>query len=131
MIHQFEAPLYLVTAKNKLKGKKYYINMNQYRNWRFAVSNAIKIEYKNIVSTQFTNLKLSCPIKLTFTLHRNDKRKGDRANVLSIHEKFFCDALVESGCLPDDNDEFIISTTYLTGDILPKKGRVIITIEEL
>ena len=130
MIYQFEAPLLLVTAKSS-RGKKYYINMNQYRNWRFAVSNAIKVKYKEIVSPQFEGLIINAPIKLTFTLHRNDKRKGDRANVLSIHEKFFCDALVEAGCIPDDNDDFIVSTTYVTGQILPKKGRVIITIEEL
>lgn len=130
MIYQFEAPLYVITAKSG-RGKKYHINMNQYRNWRFAVSNAIKVKYKEIISEQFEGIVLKAPIKLLFTLHRTDRRKGDRANPLAIHEKFFCDALVEAGCIPDDNDEFIISTTYITGKILPKKGRVVITIEEV
>jgi Holliday junction resolvase RusA-like endonuclease len=55
----------------------------------------------------------------------------DRANVLSVHEKFFCDALVESGCLPDDNDLYIKKTTYVSKGVEPGNGRVEIEITEI
>jgi hypothetical protein len=31
---------------------------------------------------------------------------------LSVHEKFFCDALTEYKCIPDDADQFITSSYY-------------------
>lgn len=130
MKYEFKAPLHIILAKS-LKGKKYHLNLNNYRNWKFTVSNNLKIRYKELIADQLVGLKLKAPIKIKFTLHRDSNRKGDRANVLSVHEKFFCDALVEMGCLPDDNDDYIESTTYVSGKILPKNGKVIITIEEL
>lgn len=130
MIYKFEAPLYLVLAKRK-NGKKYHLNLNQYRNWRPVVSNNLKIKYKDTIWKQFKGIKLQPPVIIRFTLHKSSKRRIDRANVLSIHEKFFCDALVEAGCLPDDNDNFILMTTYESGDIIKNDGKVIIEIEEV
>ena len=49
-------------------------------------------------------------------LHRADKRKVDRANALCLHEKFACDALVKNKFIEDDNDNFLASTLYLTGE---------------
>lgn len=121
-------PLYIVKA-----GKKRYINLNNYRNWHYQVSNQLKIAYKNIVNQemqQFRLLKLN-KIALTFILYKGDKRKVDRANVLSIHEKFFCDALVDLGYLPDDNDNYIQSTHYYSGDLDRLNPRVDVIIEQL
>ena len=70
-------------------------------------------------------------IELMFTMHRGDKRKVDRSNVLCIHEKFFCDALVELGYIEDDNDSFIGQTTYRTGEIDKINPGVAITITEI
>ena len=87
--------------------------------------------YKEALRSQLTGLKLATPIALTFTLWKSQNRLIDRANPLSIAEKFFCDALTEFGCIPDDNDEYIYSTTYLTGGVDRKNPRVEITITEL
>ena len=49
--------------------------------------------------------------------------------MLSIHEKFFCDAMTEYGCIADDNDDYIKSTKYLSGGIDKENPRVEIIIE--
>jgi len=61
-------------------------------------------------------------------MFRGDNRRVDRANVLSIHEKFFCDALTKHGFIPDDNDKHIKSTHYYSGGIDKLNPRVEIEI---
>jgi len=70
-------------------------------------------------------------IKLTLTYYKGSKRRTDRANILSIHEKFLCDALVECGLISDDNDNIIKSTTYLSGNIDKENPRVECVIESI
>jgi Holliday junction resolvase RusA-like endonuclease len=130
MIHNFTAPLYIILAKSKL-GKKYHLNLNNYRNWQSAVSNNLKKKYKEIVSSQLVGKKLKHPVEIKFTYIKGQNRKVDRANVLSVHEKFFCDALVECGCIPDDNDLYISKTTYVSNGVDPGNGRVEIEITEV
>lgn len=130
MKYIFNAPLSIKTAKSA-SGKYYRINLNQYRNWKSMVSNAIKIKYKEVVSPQFKKIKIKPPVQITFVLYNDSNRRIDRANPLSIHEKFFCDALVEAGCMPDDNDKFITRTIYESGPVDKNNGRVEIIIEEL
>jgi hypothetical protein len=69
-------------------------------------------------------------IDISFKLVRGDKRRVDRSNILSIHEKFFCDAIVDLGIIPDDNDKHINKTLYESGEICKIKPRVEITITE-
>ncbi len=124
-----------VLDKNgKPKPRKYHINLNNYRNWHSQLSNSLKIMYKEIAVKKFDKLglwQIETPIKLTFTMYRGDKRRVDRANVLSIHEKFFCDALVEESLLTDDNDEYITSSHYYTGEIDRDNPRVDIEIGDI
>ena len=70
-------------------------------------------------------------VGLNFILFNADKRKSDRANKLSVHEKFLCDAMVFYGCIQDDTDEFIIYSNYSSGKIDKKNPRVEILIEEI
>ncbi len=115
------------------KPKNHYFNLNNYRNWHYQVSNNLKKWYKEIAGAKLTdeNAKVMCrPVQLTFILYRKDKRKGDRSNVLSVHEKFFCDALVELGYIGDDSDLHIDSTHYFTGGVDLKNPRVEIWVEE-
>jgi len=104
------------------------LNLNQYRNWHYINSNNAKRAYKESLKPQLENLKFDKPITLHFKLFKGSKRRIDRANVLSIHEKFFCDAMTEYGCIPDDNDEFIKETKYTSGSIDKDNPRVEITI---
>ncbi len=114
-------PLYIETGKIKIR--KNYINLNVYRNLHYQVNNQIKIAYKELVLSQIEGLRFG-RIRLNFVLYRGDRRRVDRSNILSIHEKYFCDALVESGCIEDDNDNFLESTHYYTGNVDKENPRV-------
>jgi len=120
-------PLFIDMGKRKIK--RHYINLNAYRNLHYQVNNNLKIAYKAIVAPQIKGMVFR-RIKLTFVLHRGDKRRVDRANILSVHEKYFSDALVELGCLPDDQDSYIESSHYYTGEIDKENPRVDIFIED-
>ncbi len=130
MIHTFYAPLFIILAKSS-KGKRYHLNLNNYRNWHSSVNNNLKKRYKEIVAAQLKGVKLKAPIEIKFTYIKCQDRKVDRANILSVHEKFFCDALVEMGCLPDDNDQFINKTTYVSAALDREFGRVEIEVTEV
>jgi Holliday junction resolvase RusA-like endonuclease len=110
--------------------KRYLINLNGYRNWHYYVKNATKKAYKDGLYEQLHNIKLSTPLKIEYTLHRKDNRKGDRGNPLSVHDKYFLDALVDYGCIPDDTDEYISSQHFYTGEIDKENPRVEIKIYE-
>lgn len=124
------SPLYLQLSKGA-KGKKYYLNLNNYRNWHYIVSNNLKKAYKELMKSELGDLDITGRIQIKFLLIRGDSRKVDRANVLSVHEKFFCDALVELGCIEDDNDKFIVRTIYESGEIDRGNGRVEIFISSV
>lgn len=122
------APLYVMLLRKTKDDKKMIINLNGYRNWHYIISNEVKKKYKEAVKQQLHGLKYTEPIELRFKLFKGTRRLSDRANVLSIHEKFFCDALTECGCIEDDNDEFIKKTEYISGGIDRDNPRVEITI---
>ena len=68
---------------------------------------------------------------MSFQLFKPTKGITDKANALSIVEKFFCDALTKFNCIPEDNDSIIISQEYLPTVYDKNNGRVEITIEEI
>jgi len=124
------SPIYLTVPRKTKKDKVYSLNLNTYRNLHFIVNNQLKEMYANIMKPKLSGIKFN-QISLTFVLFKRDNRKIDRSNFLCIVEKFFCDCLTEFGCLPDDNDKYIVSTTYLTGGVDPKNPRVEIEIAEV
>lgn len=121
-------PLYIELGVKKKR--KHYINLNQYRNWHHQVKNNVKKAYKEIAAPKLEGLQFE-KVRMNFTLWKKDRRRGDRSNVLSVHEKFFCDAFVELGCLVDDSDEYLESSFYCTGGIDRDNPRVDIEIIEV
>ena len=79
---------------------------------------------------QLENKVFKTPITLSFYLFSPDRRNRDRANVLNIVEKFFCDALTHYGCIVDDCDKYIESTHYYSGEIDKSNPRVEVIIQE-
>lgn len=110
-------PLYVYVARKTMNDKKFIINMNNYRNQHRFTENSVKRAYKDTVEPLLKHVDKLKNISLVFTLYKGSKRLSDRANVLSIHEKYICDALVELGYLSDDNDDFIDSQHYFSGGI--------------
>jgi len=88
-----------------VSGKKYALNLNVYRNCHYHILNQMKVNFKhNIIAEHIDILTYKFDkVKITYTIIPNDKRLFDTKNVESIVDKFFCDALVECGIIPDDN----------------------------
>ena len=110
--------------------KKYGINLNYFRNWHYQVSKKIKGKYADHALPQLQGIKFTDKVSITFILWKRDNRRIERANPLSIHEKFFCDAMVKAGCLPDDNDDYIQSSHYYTGGVDKLNPRVDVIISQ-
>lgn len=123
-------PLFVLVPRKTMEPRKYILNLNYYRNWQGHENNNIKIAYKEMIRQSLEGLNFPYRITIEFKLWKASNRRGDRANVLSVHEKFFCDALTEFGCIPDDNDNYIESQTYRTGGVDKDNPRVDITITE-
>lgn len=120
MIH---SPLRIALGK-----RLFALNLNIYRNAHYLLLNKAKIEYKKLIKEQLVGLILKPPVCITYTYYPPDKRKSDLGNVLPIHAKFFEDALVELGCLEDDNYKFIDKVIYKFGSIDSSNPRVEIEI---
>ena len=124
---KISVPIYVITAKSG-KGKKYWLNLNNYPKWHYRTYNAIKDNFRELMSEKLAGLKLKTPIKISFTLYRATNHKGDRANILAVVEKFFCDSLEYYGCIPDDSDRYIKETHYYGGTVDKDNPRVDIEI---
>ena len=125
------APLYVMLKRVTKDDRKMIINLNNYRNWHYIISNDTKIAYKEAIKDQIKGLKFKNKIRLNFQLFKGTKRVSDKANVLSIQEKFFCDALVECGCISDDKDEVIEDQHYSRTELDRENPRVEIIIETI
>ena len=131
MIYKFTSPLFVMLPRKTKNDKRVTINMNTYRNLNGFVNNQSKIIYSNIMFGQLHGLKIKTPIKVTMQLFKPTKGITDKDNAISITKKYFFDAMVKFGCIPDDNDDYIkdehsLPTVYEKGD-----GRVEIVIEEI
>jgi Holliday junction resolvase RusA-like endonuclease len=121
---KFVLPIAIVLPRKTRKDKRVILNLNNYPSWSFFLYADLKRRYREALAPQLVGQKVATPCRLRFTLHRKDKRSGDRQNVLAVQEKFFCDAMTHYGCWPDDTDEYILSTEYVTGDIDRENPRV-------
>ena len=124
---KFFSPLWVkVSAK-----KKFILNLNQYRNAHYRVSNKAKIEYKEFIKEQVLQRKRKFKkMCIVYTVYQPTRRRFDIGNVCSIHQKFFEDALVELGRLEDDRYNYIPMCVFCFGGIDPTNPRVDIDIIE-
>lgn len=126
-MYRFSSPLQIFVGK-----RKFILNLNNYRNTHYRVLNNAKVTYKMLMKKQIEKLpRLQPPIQITYTVFKGDKRNCDIGNICSVHQKFFEDALVELGKLPDDNHNMIKRTIYEWGGIDKLSPCVQIMIEEV
>ena len=111
------------------KTKFFVLNLNVFRNASFFTLNTAKKKYKELIQNQLVSLPKLDKIYLTYIVYPKDKRLFDLDNVTSIHAKFFQDALVECGCIEQDNYLYIIGSETLFGEIdkLNPRCEIIIT----
>lgn len=90
--------------------KKFALNLNVYRNAHYQTLNKAKIIFKNQLLINHPELYqiTAQRVKIEYYIERCDQRKFDTMNIISIVDKFFLDALVEFGCIPDDNYNYVL-----------------------
>lgn len=120
------SPVHINVSKNK----KIALNLNVYRNLHYQSSNKAKVNYKEAMREQIAALPVLKNIGIRYRLFVGSKRLCDVTNVCCIVDKFFMDALVEAGKLPDDNYEHCSFIIYEFGGYDKGNPRIEITIEE-
>ena len=112
----------------KIGRKNCALNLNFYRNAHYQTLNKMKVEFSKVIEPELDKLPSFKSIDLTYTLYPKTKRLCDISNVCSIVDKFFCDALVNKGKLPDDNYQYIKDIKYTFGSIDKDNPRVTVKI---
>lgn len=117
---KFISPLSLMVSLRK----KFILNLNQYRNTHFRVLNYAKALYKSWMEKQIKQSKKCERIICVYKVYQSSQRHYDVGNVCCVHEKFFEDAFVELGKLPDDNRKYIPLVIYMRGGVDKDNPRV-------
>lgn len=118
----------------RVSGKKTFtLNLNQYRNTHFRTLNTAKVNYEGLVRRLIRKkgLPKMSRVELEYTVYPGSHVQLDVSNVCSIVEKFFCDSLVSSKILPDDNYKHVLKSTYMYGHVDIKNPRVDVLIRSL
>jgi Holliday junction resolvase RusA-like endonuclease len=125
---------YLLSAPIKLerpRSRDLPLNLNEYRNTHFQTLNNLKKRFKGRMEGQIRELPILNRIEIHYTLYPASKRLCDVANILSVVDKFFCDALSELGKIEDDNYLFIPRVSYSFGQVDKNNPRAEILIKEI
>ena len=114
--------IFIVDDYVMVGNKKFSLNLNDYRNTHYQVLNKAKIIFKNQLLINYPELARikAQRIEIQYFIERCDNRIFDTKNVESIVDKFFCDALVESGCIPDDNYNYVSYKAPRVSDYVTK-----------
>ena len=107
------------------------LNINMYRNTFHIVLNNAKQAYKREITGQLAGLGRYNKVSIHYTLFKSTNRRCDLDNVISLHKKFFQDALVELGHLTDDDVDHIVSSSESYGGYKKNAGYVEIEITEV
>ena len=119
-MHTLISPL----AVPKTKTKNFILNLNIYRNTHYQTLNKVKINYKTVMKNQIMKLPIFTKLSIEYTLYPKTKRLTDLENVISIHQKFFQDALVEFGRIEDDTYLHIVESIQRFGEVDKHNPRV-------
>lgn len=111
-------------------GKRIALSMNQYRNLHYFTLNKLKKDFKQQISSQIDGKKFD-RFCVEYFLYYKDNRRHDKMNFASVVSKFFLDALVECGCIPDDNDNYVGRESVEAMGIDKENPRCEIVITEL
>ena len=125
------APLYIDIERKTMNPKRYYININTYRNLHYRVSGKLKKMFKEAVREQLEGIQIETPCEVYYRVYKPSKRLLDKMNVVSIASKFLMDAITELGCWEDDNDDFIKTETILPTRYDKNNGRIEVLIRTI
>jgi Holliday junction resolvase RusA-like endonuclease len=121
------APLSVHTSRNR----KFILNLNNYMHVHHHALNAAKKNYKALLAEQILRLPKMKKAEIGYVLYPKTKRKTDIGNVIAIHKKFFEDAMVEFGIIPDDDYTHIVGSYESFGAVDKENPRVEIRVLEI
>lgn len=124
------APLRVYFPRVRVEDKHFILNLNNYRNAHLFTLNDSKIKYKEVMAEQIAKLPALTKVAVRFTLFPKTHRRTDTPNVCAVHDKYFMDAMVEFGKLPDDSFNHYVETGYRFGEVDKYNPRVEIEIFE-
>lgn len=124
------APVAVILPRKTKKDKRVPISLSWYRNADFRESNTVKQKYKDLLTDQIVNLPTYQKPEMTYVWYPETKRLGDLGNHTAVQQKFFEDALVELGKVPDDNWKYITANSQRFGGFDKQNPRVEIHIKE-
>ena len=135
--YHLNLPLYVGGDQKKNNtnkaNKRFWLTLNNYRNWHYQTSNAVKIKFKKAMEQQILALPnltdLWGQVKFRYVYYAPNRAIRDLNNVVGVIDKFFADALVELGKLKDDSCEFIPAYSCEFGDIDKNNPRLEVFIE--
>lgn len=119
-MYSIDLPLYVMVTKKK----KFYLNLNQYRNAHHHTLNKAKVEFADQVKPLIGHLPKLSGAGIDYELFVPTRASRDVANICSIVDKFFSDVLVSAGILEDDNFSIVPAVRYRYGGLAPNQGRV-------
>ena len=119
-----ELPLKIQVSKNKSKS----LNLNEYRNWHYQLSNKVKQQFKDDLNYLVGSIPYQQRIHLHYTFYPVSKRKQDVMNVVAVADKFFSDVLPEIGVILDDNYHHLPSVSANYGGVDKINPRIEVTI---
>ena len=128
---KFVAEIQLPLRVRQSKKKWFYLNLNQYRNAHYYTLNTTKVRFKEELKSVIAELPELNRAYFIYLLYPGTKRRLDTSNICSIVDKYFSDAVVEYGKLPDDNYLFLPAVSYSFKGVDKNNPRVVVQIYKL
>lgn len=119
-------PMYITLPRKTKEDKKISLNLNWYRNSYHYESNSIKKIFKEYIREDLEWKTFKEPYGLCFEVFYS--RISDLDNWIAVCSKFFNDALVEFGCVTDDNMKYLTEIHATVWGKDTKNPRIEITI---
>ena len=94
------------------------------------IANNCKKKFKEDIK-HLLDFKLEGKVKIDYEYYAPDKRKRDLMNVISVIDKFFQDAMVESGCIEADDISIVVEVNSRYIGIDRENPRLEVTIKKI
>jgi len=115
----------------KTSSKKHTaLNLNVYRNLHHRSHHALKKKFEELAATLLKDTPPLGRIRLHYSVCPQTKRRLDIANVCSVIDKYFSDALTANGIIEDDDYTRLDFVSFGFGG-LAKEEHVLVTITEI
>jgi hypothetical protein len=111
------------------KRKRWWLNLNHYRNAHHQTLDKAKKEFTDIVLPRLVDIPHLAQAQLSYILYGPSEQLCDVANVCSIVDKFFSDCMVKAERLTDDNRKYLPQVAYGWGGVDRDNPRVDVIIE--